>query len=266
MNELGNAPQTEVSTKFLLRRLEEPLHLGGLELHPVWWLVILGVVLAIALVYVVIMYVLDSRSIGLLWASLLGFMRLCLYPLLAWVFLLPADQKTYTTTSRAKVVVLFDVSDSLHVSDEIPTAPSQKLRTRMDGVREFLAKEDLEIALKNVVTGEVKEKEKVNFIRALEVYNPVTVYRFGTRLDPEYLHFQDGRVWTRDEKENPKRDEKQEIILPPKKALPGDYWTAFLTPKAPPGGLKFDGAGMDKYEEERVDKLKAANEASVKAG
>src|SRR5262249_44084066 len=159
-------------------RLEEPFQLGPLELSPSWWLLALAAVLIVALFYVVWMYVLDSRGIGVLWASLLGFLRLSVYALLAWVFLLPADQKTYTTTSQANILVAFDVSDSIHTSDELPVPgkPSQKLRTRMDGILSFLG------------------DEKVNFIGNLEKKNPVTVYRFGTKLDNEYLHFADGMV------------------------------------------------------------------------
>jgi hypothetical protein len=241
----ANAPQTVQSTKFILRRLEEPFQLGPLELPPSLWLFVLAAVLLVAFIYVVIMYVKDSRGIGLGWATLLGVLRLSVYALLAWVFLLPADQKTYTTTTQGKVIVLVDVSDSMHTSDELPSGVAgQKRRTRMDSVHSFLT------------------DDRVNFIQQLEKKNPVTVYRFGTRLDAEYVHFADGVAWTRSERENPAKGEKGEII-PPDHKITEDYWRAFLTPNAPKDRAK--PVGADQVEQQRLDKLEEANKKAVES-
>ena len=47
-------------------------------------------VLILAAVYVVWMYVRDSRSVGWPWATFLGTLRLAVYGLLTFIFLLPA--------------------------------------------------------------------------------------------------------------------------------------------------------------------------------
>src|SRR5262249_13701867 len=57
-----------------------------------FWVPILTVVLALAVVYVVWMYVSDGRAVGWLWATFLGTLRITTYLILAGVFLLPALQ------------------------------------------------------------------------------------------------------------------------------------------------------------------------------
>src|SRR4051812_35526000 len=111
MNESTVPASNEVTqyTQFVWRRLEEPLQLLSYELPPVVWLVLLSLVVIFCAAYVIYMYVVDSRSVGLLWASLLGFLRLSIYALLALVFLLPARQTFIETRSEGKVLVLFDV-------------------------------------------------------------------------------------------------------------------------------------------------------------
>src|SRR4051794_33020111 len=106
MNEM-TASGTEMTTKLVLRRtglslghdglkydasLADSFRFLGVEWPPwVWWLV-LSAVLLVALFYVVWMYVKDSRGVGVLWAILLGSLRLSVYALLALVFLLPSRQ------------------------------------------------------------------------------------------------------------------------------------------------------------------------------
>jgi hypothetical protein len=54
--------------QFVWRRLEEPLRLAGTELPWQVWLVILGVVMAVAFFYVAWMYLKDSHGVGPWWA------------------------------------------------------------------------------------------------------------------------------------------------------------------------------------------------------
>jgi hypothetical protein len=233
-------------TQFVWRRFEEPLRLGNWELPWQAWVVLLGAVLAVALFYVVWMYVKDSKGIGVIWASLLGFLRLCVYAVLALVFLLPAKQTFIKTTSQGKVLVLFDVSDSTQISDMLPTGrPNEKLTTRMEQVLDFIG------------------DKKVSFIANLEKKNPVTVYRFGRVLDPDYIHFADGRNWSREEREKPARDpETNAIIEPEPSVLPEDYWRTFLTPR---GAFK-EGMGLSERDQKRLEALHRGNVKAVKDG
>src|ERR1700722_13407794 len=172
-------------SEFVWRRFEEPLRILNYELPWQMWIVVLGVVLATALFYVVWMYIKDSRGVGPWWASLLGLLRLGVYAVLALVFLLPAEQSYIETRSEAKVVAVWDVSASMGTSDELPAGPTDTKRmTRMDYVMDFL------------------KDDKIAFMPNLERKNPIAIYRFGSTLDENYLHFAGGRVWTREEKEN----------------------------------------------------------------
>jgi hypothetical protein len=227
--------------EFVWRRLEDPLRAFGHELPWQVWLVILGVVLAIALFYVVWMYIKDSRGVGPIWATLLGLLRCTVYGILAIVFLLPSKQSFVETRTESKVAVVFDITGSMHTSDDLPRGiANEKLVTRMERIHEFL------------------RDPKVNFIANLEKKNPVTVYPFGTRLCDHYLEFKDGRVWTREEKENPKRDDTGALILPEKRPLSLDYWEAFLNPFA-----KIKRGGPD---DARLKVLEATNKKLLKEG
>src|SRR5947209_2657272 len=200
MNE--TAPASAESTRqaeFVWQRLQEPLRMFGWE-APYWnrpgevWLIVLGVVLMLALFYVCWMYIKDSRGVGLGWAGLLGMLRITVYGLLAIVFLLPSTQFSMATESRSKVVVLFDISGSMHISDEPPGPPNAPPPvTRQDKVVEFLVNPDS------------------NFFANLLRKNPVTVYRFGSRLDDDYLHLADGKVWTRKQREAAPREDGKRV-------------------------------------------------------
>src|SRR5262249_9686160 len=151
-------------------------------------------VLAVAFFYVGWMYLKDSRGVGPWWASLLGLLRSCVYVLLAFVFLLPSRQTFIETRSQGKVLVLFDVSGSMQTSDEQSTGGPERLQTRIEKVYELLA------------------DPKARFLQRLEEKNPVLAYRFGASLDDKYLLFQDGRAWTREERENPERDAEGAVV------------------------------------------------------
>ncbi len=162
--------ETTQETKFIYRRLEELVKLGGREFDPnVFWPLVLFVVLAVALVYVVWMYRRDSRTVGVPWALFLGTLRCCVYALLAWVFLLPAMETWDRTEQRSKVLIGFDVSRSMHNKDGVPdeNTPVAKLPTRLDKVAAFMA--------------------DGRFLAGLHQLNPVSAHRFGGGLDDEAL-------------------------------------------------------------------------------
>jgi hypothetical protein len=236
MNE-ANVAQTK---EIVYRRLSEPFEFFGHELPAELWLVILGLVLLTAFFYVGWMYVKDSRAVGAPWAIVLGLLRSSVYALLAWVFLLRAEQTWEQSQSQAKVIVAFDVSNSLGQVDDIPTGtPGEKLRSRQDKVLEFLT------------------SDRVKFLPNLEATNPVTVFRFATRLDDHYLLFRDGRSWTRAEWEDPNRESPAPGAEPEEpRPLSPEFWTAFLKP------AQKDQKGVEDLpaaERARLEKLLARN-------
>ena len=108
--------------------MREPLRVFNHDLPWQTWLIVLFGVLAVALFYVAWMYVKDSRGVGVVWASLLGFLRLGVYGILALVFLLPANQSFVETRSESKVLLLFDVSGSMSTSDELAAGSTAEAR------------------------------------------------------------------------------------------------------------------------------------------
>jgi hypothetical protein len=186
------------------------------------WFLVLFTVLAIALTYVTLMYRKDATGVGRWWATLLGSLRTLVYLTLAAVFLLPSKQTMITTTTEAKVILLFDISDSTQQSDELPTGVAgEKLTTRIEQVRGFL------------------ENKGVAFLERLEKNNPTLAYRFGTRVDEDYLFFGRGQQLTRQEREKP---ELGDDGRPKKFEGPGftsEYWTTWLSPRlAAPAGAE----------------------------
>jgi len=181
------------------------------------WFLVLFVVLAVALTYVTLMYRKDATGVGRWWAILLGSLRTLVYLTLAAVFLLPSKQTMITTTTEAKVILLFDISDSLQQSDELPSGiAGEKLTTRNELVRTFL------------------ENKSIKFLERLEKNNPTFAYRFGTRLDEDYLYFSRGQQLTRQEREKPELDDNGR----PKKfegpALTEEFWVSWLSPRLNP--------------------------------
>ncbi|MFL5342229.1 MAG: hypothetical protein ACJ8F7_18945 [Gemmataceae bacterium] len=173
-------------TEFVFRRLSEGPTLFGYELHPAWWVVGLALALILGFAYIVVMYVIDSRSVRPLWSIFLGGLRCTAWTLLAVVFLLPSCQQWEKAEKSSRVVILLDVSDSItRISDDIPSAsrPNEKLETRLDKILRFL------------------DDKEVDFLGRLMAKNPVVVYRFGSRLDEESQAFaKDQQVpWSRDD-------------------------------------------------------------------
>ncbi len=211
MNEANNISTYQ---EYVLRRLSEPLTVRGHD-FPGWlWLLILGAVLLAGLVYIVWMYVKDSRGVGPWWAIFLGTLRTCVYVILAGVFLLPAKQTWEETRVLGKVLVLVDTSASMtKVIDDIPGNKSDKeIPTRQDKVYAFLS------------------KDGNKFIADLEAKNPVSLFRFASRLDENYLLFKDGRNWTREEWEEFTRNADRNPELPEARPLPAEYLHAWLHP------------------------------------
>ena len=144
--------------------------LGSVEIDNPAWLAALLAALLVGFSFVVGGYVRDARAIHWYTAAPLGVLRCCVYLLLAFAFLLPAVQTWESAEKRSKVLLLLDVSPSVtEVSDDLASAGGPKPRTRLATVLDFLS------------------DEKVAFLRKLLDQNPVSVYRFGTRLDDEAL-------------------------------------------------------------------------------
>jgi hypothetical protein len=211
MNEANN---TSTYQEYVLRRLSEPLTIRGHD-FPSWlWLVILSAVLLAGFVYIIWMYVKDSRGVGPWWAIFLGTLRACVYVLLAGVFLLPAKQTWEETRVMGKVLVLVDTSASMtKVMDDIPSGKNdEKYATRQDKVHTFLT------------------QDGNKFLTDLEAKNPVSLFRFASRLDENYMLFKDGRNWTREEWEEHTRNPDHNMEQSEPKPLPAEYLQAWLNP------------------------------------
>jgi hypothetical protein len=236
-------------TEFVWRRLSEPVRVFGTELPPWVWLVVLITVLAVAFFYVGWMYRKDARGVGLFWATFLGLLRAGVYAILALVFLLPAVQSGEKQTFTSKVVLGFDVSGSMDTRDDIP-GPNQKwdtLKGRQDKLLDFLKKED------------------GSFMKDLLANNPVTVYRFSSRLDDDFWHFADKRTWAREEWEGRNKGEGAGAKKPPEGPWPEGYWSAWLKPWVTP--LDKVPAEFDEAESERYQAtVLASNERRNKQG
>ena len=139
-------------------------------------------VLVLGLVFVIWKYIRERKATGW-WGVPLALCRCAVYALLAGAFLLPATQTWVRTEKSSKVVVVFDVSPSMtDKSDEMASANLPKPKTRMEKVLDALA------------------DEKIAFLTKLMAKNPVTIYRFGTRLDEDAYTFEKGGAgWTRAE-------------------------------------------------------------------
>ena len=175
-----NDTNTSQYQQFVWRRLSEPLDIFGRDLPAELWLVLLGLVLLTAFFYVGWMYLKDSRSIRWYFAAPLAMMRLTVYGLLAYMFLLPTIQETRIrhprtpppTVKHSRVVVLIDVSESMsRTSDDLKGPAGSDRKTRLQKVVELISDQNAE------------------FMKKLLATNPVYVYRFGTRLDSEVYSF-----------------------------------------------------------------------------
>lgn len=145
-----------------------PLSVLGTSNNALWYAFTAGV-FGLGCVFVVLMYIKDSRSIRWFWAVKLAALRIAVYAILCFVFLLPAKQTWERIEKTSRVVVVLDISPSMtRVSDEVDSR-GRPLKTRMDVLIDFLSDE--------------MNDSKVKFIEKLLEKNPVVVYPFGTRLD-----------------------------------------------------------------------------------
>jgi hypothetical protein len=129
------------------------------------WYVLVAGVFAVGAVFVVLMYMRDHRSIRWYWATKLAILRIAVYAILCFVFLLPALQTKERFYKNSRVVVLVDITPSLtRVTDEV-NSRGRKPKTRMEQLIEFLTDDNIKL-LKNILSD-----------------NPVVIYPFGTRLD-----------------------------------------------------------------------------------
>ena len=135
------------------------------DVGNVAWLALTGAGLLLAIAAVGAMYAADRRAIG--WRAVpLALLRSCVFALLAWAFLLPAVQTWERTEKHSKVVVLIDVSPSIGQVSDDPSTAGKLAPTRLDQVLDALAGDG-------------------GLLPQLAATNPVTVYRFGAKLDDE---------------------------------------------------------------------------------
>jgi hypothetical protein len=130
-----------------------------------WYSFTIGV-FVVGCVLVAFMYVKDTKSVRWYFAAPLALLRMTVYAILCFVFLLPSMQTWEDTNKQSRVVILLDITPSVTgVTDEIGTGPGRKAKTRMEVLIEFLS------------------DDRVAFLKNLLERNPVAIYAFGTRLD-----------------------------------------------------------------------------------
>ena len=134
-------------------------------------------------VYVVCMYVRDSRTVGGAWATFLGGLRCTTYahpgPGLPAAGLANVGEDRDPVQGRPAARCQRQHGTP---SDDLPTEamPVEKLLSRQDKVIRFLT------------------DEQVNFLKRLQEKNPVTAYRFGDlgrdKVDEEFRTFDGGQL------------------------------------------------------------------------
>jgi hypothetical protein len=170
-----------------------------------WWVVLVPM-LAVALIYVGLMYVKDARSIHPAAASFLGLLRCLVYAILATVFLLPGCQNYEQQEYHSKVLVLFDVSGSMFTIDDFPEIGQDPttLPTRQAKVLHFLTS-----------TLDKNKKPQTAFLDRVLSKTPVTAYRWGGLLDEKStLNYKQGEPWKAEDLAAWLRPDKTKIELP----------------------------------------------------
>ncbi len=210
-----NEPTTTQTTELVFRRFSEPFKLFSLELHPWLWFVVLGLVLLVAFFYVGWMYLKDSRSVGPWWASLLGLLRCSVYLLLSLIFLLPARQTWEDTKDQSKVLILFDGTPSMTETRDDPPEegkPFAALPTRQDKVLSFL------------------QEKNLAFLKQLMETNPVTIHRFGSRIDDYFYVYSGGLAWSREDLEARQKEADPTKIVGPRLGVTTGLLSAWIRP------------------------------------
>src|SRR5262249_13877106 len=128
-------------TENIWRRAERPMGVPFAEqVDGGWWWGIVAVLLAVAFVYVVLMYMRDGHSVRWIWATFLALCRCTVYGILAIAFMMPAQQTWHEIRKESRVVYLFDISDSLGTRDEVPRSGGrmEDIPTRQDHILKLL--------------------------------------------------------------------------------------------------------------------------------
>jgi hypothetical protein len=176
-------------------RLTEAVSLFGKQIDAKWlWIPVLLVVLALGFAYSIWMYVRDGKQVGWLWAGFLATARCCVYLILAAIFLLPTKQHWERSESISRVLIMFDLSGSMNMSDESPSDGRQPA-TRLDHLVKFLTYDN------RTADGELCHGA---FLRDLMVdpkdgkdKNPVFLYAFGGRADDDARELRRGsKPWS----------------------------------------------------------------------
>lgn len=172
------------------------------------WFVVLVPILLVALVYAGFMYYKDAQSINPYWAAFLGLLRCTVYAILAFVFLLPGCQTYDTSETHAKVLLLFDVSDSMRTIDDIPSIGQDPatLPSRQDKVIHFLSNR----------AGKGGQP-RAAFLDRLLHKTPANLYRFGVLADDlDVRKLEDGKVLTAEELKDWLKPDRKKIVVPEK--------------------------------------------------
>lgn len=174
------AASAERHMEFVWRRLEEPAELFGMPLSfdPYWWLGVAIPLVLLALVFVVLTYRRESKTIGAKWSALLGLLRLLTYTTLFLIWLLPAMRQVTYSEQQSKVAILFDVSASITETSDVVTNDEP-------GELRFTRQEELLELLKQAVPATPGGVTPPDFLAKLLAKNPLVCYRFGERLDPQ---------------------------------------------------------------------------------
>lgn len=172
--------RSEQRMEFIWRRLQEPPEWFGIPLSfdPYWWLALLIPLLLLAMVLIFLNYRRESKTIGYLWASVLGLLRTLVCLVIAVVWLLPAMKQVTISEQQSKVALLFDVSASVtEVSDQNTAGEPGAIRlTRQD---------ELMALLQKAVPATPGTQVQPDFLSRLLEKNPLVCYRFGDTLDAE---------------------------------------------------------------------------------
>jgi hypothetical protein len=178
---------------------------AGYFFLPVFgWYVLLVPVLLVAVAYAILMYVCDARTIHPVWAAFLGLLRCLVYATLALVFLLPGCQTYQTTETRPKALVLFDVSNSMNLVDDLPT-PGQDPRTLLSRQGKVI----------KMLTDPGPGGR--TFMDRLQEKSPLTLYRFGAVLDDvQVQQFFKNQKWGKDQWATWLHPDKNKIDVPMK--------------------------------------------------
>jgi hypothetical protein len=136
------------------------------------WAFVLIPVLVLSLIFVVWLYVRDTRTAGPMFATVLALLRCGVYAVLALVFLLPAYQMWDTTETPFKILVLFDVSRSMDHVDDLPRVGEDPagLPSRQDKVLRILADAG-------------PNGDGANWLKRLQDKSAVSIYRVGGSAD-----------------------------------------------------------------------------------